>query len=48
MIFYVKDVSYNFIYLHQTITSAMHEWDDKDINKGQKRIIALGLTKMKK
>lgn len=29
----------NFIYPYQTIISAMHEWDDKDINLGAKRII---------
>ena len=39
---------HNFIYPYKTIMSAMHEWDDTDINKGRKRIIVLPLTIMKK
>jgi hypothetical protein len=31
----------NFIYPYETIMSAMHEWDDTDINLGQKKVIVI-------
>jgi len=35
---------HNFIYPYQTIMSAMHEWDDEDINNGKKRIIVFNYS----
>ena len=34
---------YNFIYPYKTIMSALHDWHDKDINKGVKKVIVLEL-----
>lgn len=36
----------NFIYPYETIMSAMHEWDDEDINMGGQKVIILYNTNL--